>query len=140
MNNTVITLAVGIIVIIIGFFVWGLMTDTDVDISRDSTPTGTSQAQLDAEREREAEFQRQRQEAEDNEVAFTVDVSNLPEVQQTALGTMGISSTSSINITNKMVECAAVDMSETRMAEIQDGATLTAAEGIRLMSCYNANN
>lgn len=139
MNNTGITIAVGIVALIIGFFIGGMMAETDIDVPTSSTSTTTSTSQAQTAAEREAAFQAERQEQEENEVAFTINVSNLPEVQQTALAAMGVSSTSSIDITNKMVTCAGVDMSATRMAEIKNGASVTAGEGIKLMSCYRAN-
>ena len=124
--------------LIIAFIIVGEVNKDPVGVPATATSTSTSEAEAAAERE--AAFQAQRQEAEEQEVAFSIKVANLPEAQQTALGVMGFTSTSSIEITNKMVTCAKVDMSETRMAEVKDGATVTAAEGVRLMSCYNANN
>lgn len=142
MNNNVLAVVGGIIVLIIAFFIIDAMNNDPVGVPANSTSTSSSQAQTAEQRQREADFQAERaeSEAEANEVAFSINVSTLPEAQQVALAAMGVSSTSSLNITNAMVTCASIDMSETRMAEIKDGATVTGAEGIRLMSCYNANN
>lgn len=44
-----------------------------------------------------------------------------------------------IEITNMMMTCAKKDMSDSRLAEIKEGASVTMSEGVKLVSCYNAN-
>lgn len=143
MNNNVLAAVVGIIIIIIGFIIYGAMTD-DSEMNTDevtaTTTRSATNAEVEAQLEREAEFraEREAEEAKEQEVAFTIEVANLPEDQQAALKAMGMNDTS-IEITNAMLTCARVDMSETRVKEIEDGASVTASEGIKLVSCYNAN-
>lgn len=143
MNNNVLVGIVGIIIIIIGFIIYGAMTD-DSEMNTDevtaTTTRSATNAEVEAQLEREAEFraEREAEEAKAQEVAFTIEVANLPEDQQAALKAMGMNDTS-IEITNAMLTCARVDMSETRVKEIEDGASVTASEGIKLVSCYNAN-
>ena len=142
MNNNTLLVVGAIIVLIIGAVVIVTMNNDPVGAPANSTSTSSSQAQTAEQRQREADFQAERaeSEAQANEVAFTIDVSTLPEAQQTALAVMGINSSSTLNITNKMMTCVGTDMSGTRMAEIKGGASVTAGEGIKLVSCYNANN
>lgn len=140
MNNNTLLVVGAIIVLIIGAVVVVMMNNDPVGVPANSTATTTSSSQAQTAAQREADFQAQRQEAEEQEVAFTINVSTLPPAQQTALAVMGINSSSTLNITNKMMTCAGTDMSATRMAEIKGGAAVTAGEGIKLVSCYNANN
>lgn len=138
MNNNVLLAVVAVIILIIGFAIYGVMSgETDMDTDTINSPTS---AEIEAQLEREAEFREQREaeEAEAQEVAFTIEVANLPEEQRASLQAMGITDTS-LQITNGMLECARVDMSETRVNEIMSGATTTASEGMKLVSCYNAN-
>lgn len=139
MNNTVITVAIGIIIIVFGFLIYSTMNDDLVEVpvvNVNTTNNSSTTAQTEAQKE--AAFQAQRKENEAKEVAFTIDVTKLPEAQQLALKTMGVNETS-LKITNAMVTCAATEMNEVRMAEIKGGATVTMGEGIKLISCYNEN-
>lgn len=136
MTDTVMMWGIGIVALIIGFFIWSMMTDKDTKVFTTVTSTSSIQTASD----REATFEAERRAEADRQVAFTVDVSKLPTAQQVALQAMGITSTSTISITNKMVSCAGVDMSATRMAEIKSGANVTAAEGVTFMACYKAND
>lgn len=138
-NNTVLALG-AIIVLIIGVAVVVTVSKDPVGVPATTTPAATSSSQSQVEAEREAAFQAERKAAEEKEVAFKINVSTLPQAQQTALNAVGVSSTSSLSITNKMVSCASTDMSATRVAEIKAGAVVTAGEGIKFVSCYNANN
>ena len=139
MNNTVIALAIGIIIIVFGFLIYSTMNDkpdTVPVVNVNNTTNNTETAQTEAQKE--AAFQAQRKENEAKEVAFTIDVTKLPEAPQVALKTMGVNETS-IKITNAMVTCAGADLSEARMAEIKGGASVSIVEGIKLVGCYNAN-
>lgn len=139
MNNTVITVAIGVIIIIFGFLIFSTINDAPADVpvvNVNTTVNSSSTAETQAQRE--AAFEAQRQEIEAEKVAFTIDVTKLPEAQQVALKTMGVNETS-IEITNGMVTCARADMSETRMAEVKGGASIAMGEGIKLISCYNDN-
>ena len=141
MNNNVLIAVGGVIVIIIGFLIYGAMNDDKVVVvpitATSTTVTSSTSAQIQAQKEREATLEAQRLEAEAKKVAFTIDVKKLPEAQQLSLKTMGVDDTS-FDITNAMVTCAKVDMSDTRLNEVKGGASVTAAEGIKLMACYNA--
>ncbi len=141
MNNNLIFAVIAVIIIVIGFFIYGTMNDEPeaAAVKTESSRSATN-AEVEAQLEREATFraEREAEEAKAQEVAFTVDVTKLPEAQQATLKTMGMNDTS-IDITNAMVTCAEADMSEERVLEIKDGASVTASEGISLVSCYNAN-
>jgi len=137
-NNAVIGGVIGVVVLIIGFLIISTMNEDPIGVPV-TNPSATSSTVTQTQQEREAAFQAERQAKEEQEVAFTIDVSKLPEAQQVALAAVGISSTSSLSITNKMVSCAGVDMSATRMAEIKSGASVTVGEGLKLVSCYNVN-
>lgn len=137
-NNAVVASVVGIIVIIIGFVAISMMNDDTVVIPVTQAPA-TSTSGVQTEQEKAAALEVARIEREAQQVAFSINVSKLPEAQQVALQVLGINSTSSLDITNKMVSCAGVDMSATRMAEIKGGASVTAGEGVKLVSCYKAN-
>ena len=143
MNNNVLVAVIAVIIIVIGFFIYGAMNDdTDtVPVTATSSNSSTASssatsAEIEAQLEREAIIRAE--EAEAKKVAFTIDVTKLPEAQQASLKLMGMNDTS-IEITNAMLTCARVDMSETRVKEIEDGASVTASEGVKLVSCYNAN-
>jgi hypothetical protein len=139
MNNTAITIMIGIIIIAFGFLIFSTMNDESIEVpvvNVNTTANSSSTTQTQAQRE--AAFEAQRQETEAKKVAFTIDVTKLPEAQQLALKTMGVNETS-IEITNAMVTCARADMSEERMTEVKGGATVTMGEGIKLISCYNDN-
>ena len=140
MNNTVIAVTIGIIIIVFGFLIYSTTMNDKPDtvpvVNVNNTTNSTETAQTEAQKE--AAFQAQRKENEAKEVAFTIDVTKLPEAQQVALKTMGVNETS-IKITNAMVTCAGADLSEARMAEIKGGASVSIAEGIKLVGCYNAN-
>ncbi len=141
MDKNVLAIVIGIIVIIIGILVYGAMNDTDdtVPVTATSTPvTGSTTAQIEAQKQRDADQQKQRDEATAKMVAFTIDVTKLPEAQQTSLKAVGMNETS-IDITNAMVTCAKTDLSDSRINEIKGGATTTVSEGIKFVSCYNVN-
>lgn len=143
MNNNVLIVVGGIIIIVVGFLIYGTMNDDVVVVPITSTSTAVTgsssatSAEVEAQLKKDAEL-RAENEAKAKEVAFTIDVTKLPEAQQASLKLMGMNETS-IDITNAMITCARVDMSETRVKEIEDGASVTASEGIKLVSCYNAN-
>lgn len=146
MNNNVLIVVGGIIIIVVGFLIYGAMDDEVVVVPITSTSTAVTgsssatSAQVEAQLKKDAADRAEAEaKAKAKEVAFTVDVSKLPEAQQASLKLMGMNETS-IDITNAMVTCAKVDMSATRVTEIKDGASVTASEGIKLVSCYNANN
>ncbi|OGG65424.1 hypothetical protein A3I99_01585 [Candidatus Kaiserbacteria bacterium RIFCSPLOWO2_02_FULL_45_11b] len=140
MNNNVLVAVIVVILIVIGFFIYGAMNDETDTVPTTATSsnssTGSTSAEIEAEFARNATIRAE--EAKAKEVAFTIDVTKLPEAQQASLKVMGMNDTS-IDITNAMLTCARVDMSETRVKEIEDGASVTASEGIKLVSCYNAN-
>lgn len=141
MDKTLIAVIVGVAIIIIGFVIYTSMDDktTNITVTSTSTPTTSSTtAQIEAERQRKADEQAARDDANAKTVAFTIDVTKLPAAQQASLKAMGVSSTS-IEITNAMVTCAETDLSVSRVAEIKGGASVTMSEGIKLVSCYNAN-
>lgn len=137
MNNTVIAVVVGIIIIILGLLIFNTMKDESVEVPVNVNITNSTSS-AETQVQKEVSLEAQRQETEAQKVAFTIDVTKLPEAQQLALKTMGVNETS-IEITNAMVTCARADMSEERMAEIKDGATVSMGEGIKLISCYNEN-
>lgn len=141
-NNAIVAVAIGVVVLVIGFLIIGTMNDDPVGVPVTSTPStrptsssSATSAQIEEQLKKDAAL---RAENEAKAVAFSIDVSKLSEAQQLTLKTMGIKD-SSIKITNAMVACAAVDMSATRMEEIKGGASITASEGIKFVSCYNAN-
>lgn len=141
MDKTLLVVVAGIVVNIIGFIIYDGMNDDamNVPMTPTSTPTTSStSAQIEAQRQRDRDEQIMREEKEAQTVAFKIDVAKLPATQQLALKTVGVSS-SSIDITNAMVTCAKADLSDNRIAEIKGGATTTASEGLKLVSCYSAN-
>jgi len=147
MNNNVLVAVIAVIIIVIGFFIYGAMNDDADTVPATATSSNSSTASSSATsaeieailaREEAARAQKAADEAKAKEVAFTIDVTKLPEAQQASLKLMGMNDTS-IEITNAMLTCARVDMSETRVKEIEDGASVTASEGVKLVSCYNAN-
>ncbi len=142
MSNNVIITVIGIICIVTGFLVYRAVTDEPETVPRTSaTPSrSATSAEVEAQLKKDA-ADRAEQEAEAaraKEVAFTIDVTKLPEAQQVSLKTMGMNDTK-IEVTNAMVTCAEADISASRVAEIKGGASVTASEGIKLVSCYNAN-
>jgi uncharacterized protein YaaQ len=68
-------------------------------------------------------------------VAFTLDVSKIPESQRAFLRTMGIEG-NQITVTNTMLACAEAEIGVARMSEIQYGATPSLSEGLKLAGCY----
>lgn len=70
-------------------------------------------------------------------VAFTINVSNLPDSQKTMLRTMGVEG-NEIEITNGMMACAEAKVGSERLRAIRDGASPSISEGFSLMSCYSA--
>ncbi|MFN3188218.1 MAG: hypothetical protein ACK42D_01595 [Candidatus Paceibacteria bacterium] len=77
-------------------------------------------------------------EEEANETAFVIQVSRLSDAQQAALRTAGVDD-DEIVITRGMVVCAEAEMGASRVAEIEDGASISMGEGVTLVSCYNNN-
>lgn len=141
MEKNVLAIVVGIIIVIIGILIYGAMDDeaVNVNVVATSTPaTGPTAAEVEAQRQQDAAQQAQRDADEAKTVAFTIDVTKLPEAQQLSLKAMGMKDTK-IEITNAVMTCAKADMSDSRMAEIIEGASVTMSEGIKLVSCYNAN-
>jgi hypothetical protein len=142
MDKNVVDVVVVILVIVIGAIVYGAMTDTtdDVKMTATSTPvTASTSAQLETERQKQAAITAAQVEKEASTVAFTIDVTKLPEAQQASLKTIGMNDTK-INVTNAMVTCAKADMSDSRLEEIKGGASVTMSEGVKLVSCYNVNS
>ena len=68
-------------------------------------------------------------------VAFTVNIENIPEAQRAILQTMGLTG-NEISVTNTMLACAETSIRSGRMTEIQNGATPSTAEGLKLIGCY----
>ncbi len=68
-------------------------------------------------------------------VAFTVNIENIPEAQRAFLRTMGITG-NEISVTNTMLACAEASIGTGRMTEIQNGATPSTSEGLKLVGCY----
>jgi uncharacterized protein YggE len=147
MNNNIIVAVIAVVIVIIGFLIYGAMSnesETDTNVVTATTTRSATSAEVEAQLEIEAEARAEREakeakEAKAKEVAFIIEVANLPEAQQTALKAAGVNETS-IEITNAMLTCARVDMSETRVNEIKGGASVTVNEGIKLVSCYKANS
>jgi cytoskeletal protein RodZ len=143
-NNTVTAAVIGIIIIVIGFLIYGAMKDepetTTPPTTQTTSPSSASSAEIEARLKQEAadKAAKDAAAAKAKEVAFSIDVTKLPEAQQVSLKTMGMNDTK-IEVTNAMVTCAEADISGSRVAEIKGGASVTASEGIKLVSCYNAN-
>ena len=70
-----------------------------------------------------------------DEVAFTINVENIPETQRAFLKTMGITG-NEIVVTNTILACAQAEIGIVRMVEIQNGATPSVSEGLALAGCY----
>jgi IMP dehydrogenase/GMP reductase len=144
MEKNVLIAVIGVVVIIGGILIYSSMNNTDkvsptaTSTTASTSATGSTSAQIAAQKQRDEDLQKQRDEAAAKMVAFTIDVTKLPAAQQTALKTIGMDE-DSIDITNAMVTCAKADLSESRINEIKGGATTTASEGIKLVSCYNVN-
>ncbi len=70
-----------------------------------------------------------------NEVAFTIRGENLTDSQKKMLNTMGIDS-AQIQVTYAMLACAEAEIGASRVSEIQNGATPSVSEGLKLIACY----
>jgi len=68
-------------------------------------------------------------------IAFTINVENIPESQRAFLKVMGITG-NEIVVTNTMLACAQAEIGIDRMVEIQNGATPSTSEGLKLAGCY----
>jgi len=140
-NNTIIAVVIGIVIVTVGFLMYGAMNDEPEAVPTSATPSqSASSAEIEARLKQDAadKAAKDAEAAKAKEVAFTIDVAKLLEAQQVTLKTMGMNDTK-IEVTNAMVTCAEADMSASRVAEIKGGASVTASEGIKLVSCYNAN-
>lgn len=65
---------------------------------------------------------------------ITIDVTTLPDGQQTLLRTLGVGDT--ITLTPEMVTCAEAEIGATRLDEIVAGDTPSFSEGFALVNCY----
>jgi len=70
-----------------------------------------------------------------NEVAFTISGENLTDGQRKMLDTMGIDS-AQLKVTYAMLACAEAEIGSSRVSEIQNGATPSFSEGLKLVGCY----
>ncbi len=135
MNNTAVTVIVGVIALILGFFLGTMMTDNDGERAATSTPSNVSQ-NTPVTPNAPATSTPVAPAADPDEVAFTIETERLPELQQQALISLGIEETE-LEITNAMVSCVESEVGSSRMMQIRNGATTTVSESVTLVGCYS---
>lgn len=135
MNNTVSTgmaIVIALMSLALGFFIGIMVTGNNLDEEKENMSDAID-SMTDTVSGNESTTN---EGATDDSVAFTIDISNLPESQQAMLKTMGIDDTE-LAITHSMVACAEAKLGVERTNEIQNGATPTVVEGTQLLACYN---
>lgn len=70
------------------------------------------------------------------ETAFVIEVDRLSDTQKAAIRAAGVDG-DEIVITRGMVACAEAEIGSSRVAEIEDGASISMSEGVTLIACYN---
>jgi hypothetical protein len=118
---------------VLGFLFCSLFTDRDIsEVGKSAVDAGASVFTDDSD-----SVGTSASGASGSEVAFTIQVSDLSNSQQTMLRGLGIKE-SEIQITNDMVTCAETKLGASRMAEIRGGAKPSFSEGAQLVVCYNS--
>jgi len=132
MNPVVIIISL-VIGAVIGYFVGTFTADTEVGTTVQDAGTQFQEnvEQIDLQPDTVVTPQ-------DDEEVFTISMSQLSDDQQTILRTAGVDD-DEIVITRAMVVCAEAELGAQRVAEIEDGATITMSEGVTLVACYNDN-
>lgn len=129
-------IAIGIGCFILGFLFCSFFTDRDFsEVGESAVNAGASVFSDDANEVNDSSSGTSS--ASGNEVAFTIQVSDLSDSQQAMLRGLGIDE-SEIQITNSMMACAEAKLSASRIAEIRGGATPSFSEGAQLVACYNS--
>lgn len=135
-NNTFLTVAVALLIFVGGYVLGYLSADTADEVmevaSEQVSDNGTLSGAVVADDAAPAQAT-----VVDNgdEVAFVIDVSQIPDSQRAFLRTMGIEG-NEISVTNTMLACAEAEIGVERMGEIRYGATPSMSEGLKLAGCY----
>ncbi len=132
-QNTFGIVAAGLVIFVSGYLLGYLTSDT---ANTAMTSTGNQTKETAAEVGGTTTFNETTPATPSgDEVAFTINVENIPEAQRAFLKTMGITG-NEIVVTNTMLACAQVEIGIDRMVEIQNGATPSVSEGLALAGCY----
>lgn len=132
MNQTLVSIALAIVIFTAGVFVGNLTAGDRSPMEAISDTVGAVSADKDSQSATTAD---NTDDGAGDEVIFTIDMSSLGATEKAFLASAGITG-DSINVTASMYSCAEAKLGTQRITEIKNGATPSAAEGVKLVGCY----